>query len=70
MERTPVVSSSLVSVGYDELTKILEVEFVTGGVYQYAGVPADEHEALMSADSKGTYMNANIRDHYSYVRIA
>ena len=39
----------------------LEVEFNSGAVYQYQGVPQSENDALMSAGSKGTYFNANIK---------
>ena len=69
MERTPVGSSSLSSVGYDEDNQILEVEFTNLSVYSYSGVPLAEYESLMSADSKGKYFNANIRDRYSYVKL-
>ena len=39
MEREPVVSSNLVSVGYDPASETLEVEFIKTGVYQYLNVP-------------------------------
>lgn len=32
MTRTPVVSSTLLSVGYDSSSKILEIEFEKSGV--------------------------------------
>lgn len=35
MQRVSVISSALASVGYDELTKTLEVLFHSGHVYQY-----------------------------------
>ena len=43
MQRQPVESSSLASVGYEERTRTLEVEFHNGGVYQYLEVPASVH---------------------------
>ena len=64
MERTPVSSSNLVSVGYDVDSLTLEIEFKAGTVYQYIGVPQSEHEAMMSASSQGIYFNANIRNRY------
>ena len=51
MERIPVSSSNLCSVGYDPGSQTLEIEFNHGGVYQYAGVPEGEYEGLMSACS-------------------
>jgi hypothetical protein len=69
MERKPVDSSDLKSVGYDPDTMILEIEFNSGGVYQYKQVPSRIHAGLMSASSHGSYFHANIRNRYAYTRI-
>ena len=69
MERTPVTSSSFSSIGHDEDSQTLEVEFTNGSVYRYAGVPLSEYEGFMNADSKGTYFNTNIKNRYSYVKL-
>ena len=69
MERIPVTSSNLRAVGYDPNSQTLEIEFNAGTVYQYANVPPGEHEGLMNADSKGTYLNANIKGRYSYTKL-
>jgi hypothetical protein len=69
MERTPVTSTNVHSVGYDADSQTLEVEFNNGSVYHYTGVPVDEYEGLMNADSKGTYLNANIKKRYPYTRL-
>ena len=69
MERTPVTSSNIQSIGYDSESSILEVEFNNGRVYQYSGVPESEYEGLMNASSHGTYLNANIKGHYPYTQI-
>lgn len=69
MDRTPVSSSNIASIGYDEDSQTLEVEFKDGSVYQYLGVPLSEHEGIMNASSHGTYLNANIKKRYSYVRL-
>jgi hypothetical protein len=52
-----VESESLRSVGYDLPRRVLEVEFAGGDVYRYFDVPAEWHETLMAADSKGTWFN-------------
>ncbi len=62
MDRTPVKSSNLVSVGYDPQQQILEIEFNTGSIYQYLNVPADLYNGLMSADSHGRYFDEHIRN--------
>lgn len=69
MDRTPVESSSIRSVGYDASTRTLEVEFVTGPVYKYLDVPGEEHEALMAASSKGVHFNERIRNEYRFRRL-
>lgn len=69
VERTPVSSSNIASIGYDEDNQILEIEFNDGSVYQYSGVPSSEHDGIMRADSKGQYLNANIKKRYSYVKL-
>jgi hypothetical protein len=69
MKRTPVESSMIASVGYDEASRILEIEFNNGRVYQYADVPPEEYQGLMEADSHGRYFLAHIRDVYDYRRV-
>lgn len=69
MNRTPVDSSNLASVGYDASSEILEVEFKHGGIYQYSDVPEDVYEELMSASSHGIYFSANIRNDFNYIKI-
>jgi hypothetical protein len=70
MNRAPVSSSNLKSVGYDEASSTLEVEFLHGGIYQYSGVPETRYSSLMSAPSKGEYFDANIKKAgYSYRKV-
>jgi len=69
MEREPVSSESIASVGYEPDTATLEVEFVEGAVYQYFDVPEDEHAGLMGATSHGAYLNTNIKGRYRYARL-
>ncbi len=67
MERIPVSSSNLASVGYQD--GILEVAFKSGSVYQYTGVPESVYEALMSAPSHGKFFAAFIRNNYPYRQV-
>lgn len=69
MIRRPVQSSNLRTVGYDKETKILEIEFIKGGVYQYFDVSESVYLELVSADSKGTYFQKHIRGRFRYRRI-
>lgn len=61
MDREPVNSSNLASVGYDSEDNILEVEFHHGGVYQYSNVPSEVYEGLMSAESHGKYFDVKVK---------
>jgi hypothetical protein len=65
MDRAPVQSSNIRSVGYDSASRTLEVEFHTGSIYQYFGVPEAVYQTLMRAPSKGTYFHDHIRDRFS-----
>jgi hypothetical protein len=70
VERIPVESSNLTSVGYDRQSSILEVEFRSGGIYQYFGVPEHIYEGLISAGSKGSYFHQHIKKAgYSYTKV-
>ena len=64
MNRTPVRSSNIRAVGYDQESRTLEVEFQSGGIYQYSGVPVNVHEGLMRAASKGEYFHDHIKERY------
>lgn len=57
------------SVGYLAKSKILEIEFESGEIYQYFEVSGVVFEALLSAESKGRYFNGEIRDDYECVRV-
>lgn len=66
MERQHVSSSNIRSIGYDEDSQTLEVEFNNGGVYEYLGVPPSEHDALMQAPSVGSYLHTHIKGKYPH----
>ena len=69
MERMTVRSANIASVGYDAGTKTLEIEFRSGGVYQYAGVPEKRFDALMKASAIGSYFHREIKPWYQFRKI-
>ena len=69
MNRNLVASSNIRSIGYDATTQTLEVEFQSGWVYQYYGVPEFIHQEIMSAPSKGQFLNQYIKNAYPYSRV-
>ena len=64
MRRRSVSSSAISSVGYDRKGRVLELEFSSGGVYDYYEVPPEVYESLMSAESKGRFVSEQIRGQY------
>lgn len=69
MNRTPVRSSNIKAVGYDQLRLVLEIEFHSAAIYQYSKVPEAVHSALMTAPSKGKYFAARIKDRFPCARV-
>ncbi|MBY5537708.1 KTSC domain-containing protein [Rhizobium leguminosarum] len=70
MTRDPVGSSTIAAIGYDEPTETLEVEFLTGTVYQYYNIGAGLYQELMQSASKGQFLNTYIKNAYPYSRVA
>lgn len=67
MDLTRVKSSNVDAVGYDD--GVLEVHFRNGARYRYAGVEAEEYDALLKADSVGRFLNERIKPNYTYERL-
>lgn len=66
MEREAVSSGNIASIGYDEPSETLEIEFLKDGrVYQYLNVPSFMFERLMQANSVGIFFNAEIKNAYT-----
>jgi hypothetical protein len=61
LERQSVKSRILRSVGYDDRTKILEIEFTSGLVYQYSAVPPKVFADLMHSGEIGKYYSEKVR---------
>lgn len=69
MQRIPVESSDIASIGYDEKSRVLEVEFCGGRVYRYQDVEPDVYKYFVRADSHGQYFNSFINNRYKYERV-
>jgi hypothetical protein len=61
MDRVPVTSTAMLSTGYDPDSRVLEIELINGDIYQYLDVPKHVYEDLLSAESKGRYLNMVIK---------
>ncbi len=69
MQLETVESSTIHAIGYDERTRVLEVIFNNGGIYQFVDVPPAEFKAFLHSDSKGRHFNSNIRNFFPYWRL-
>ena len=72
MNRISVSSERITQVGYHEDSDThgtLELKFSNGGVYQFFNIPIKLHEEFMLADSKESYYQANIEEHFPCLRV-
>ncbi|HEX5387351.1 MAG TPA: KTSC domain-containing protein [Gemmatimonadales bacterium] len=71
MRRLRLGSAAVASVGYDGRAHVLELEFRSGAVYQYAGVPMSVYHDLLTAPSPAHYLQDHIKAAgYPYRRVA
>lgn len=65
----PDVQSSVIrAVDHDGESRLF-VTFTSGQAYVYDGVPRGLYERLLSAPSKGTFFNDEIRDAFPFWRV-
>ena len=69
MERNQVTSSMVLSIGYDDGSQTLEVEFSSNLIYQYYNVPAVIYEQLLAADSAGKFINGQVKPNFPCSRV-
>lgn len=65
MDRQVVESKAIRSMGYDSQQQLLEIEFRSGRIYQYAAVPSATYEWVLRAKDKGGMFNRLIRDRFA-----
>lgn len=69
MTRQPVDSSNVKSVGYDEPTLTMHVEFSGGSLYEFKGVRPEHHADFIGAPSIGQHFTKQIRGKYESTRL-
>ncbi|EKN3343205.1 KTSC domain-containing protein [Yersinia enterocolitica] len=69
MNRQPVVSSNIRSIGYDANDSTLEIEFNNGAIYQYFDIPQNIYSDLIHSDSVGGYLARHIKGHFRFSRV-
>lgn len=69
MQRQAVSSSNIASIGYDSRSQTLEIEFRSGGLYEYYDVPEGVYSDFMAAGSHGTYFHDHIKEKYRFAKL-
>lgn len=64
MDRLKVKSSIIMSVGYDEGTHLMEIEFHDKKVGRFINIPKNTYEKMLQSPSIGKFFIQNIRDRY------
>lgn len=67
-EMTYVDSSNIEAIGYEDNTQELHVQFLSGGYYIYHDVPRQIFDDLMSAPSKGSFLNREVKGVYQFTK--
>jgi hypothetical protein len=62
-------SSVVAAMDYNEHEHTLRITYTSGAVYDYRNVPPDVFEEMKVADSKGTFLNYEIKGKYLYKRV-
>lgn len=70
IERQPVVSSDVASIGYDAGSETLEIEFKATGIYRYFSVPASVASELQRSPSPGKFFRQHIKGKYAWEKAA
>nr|WP_294941538.1 KTSC domain-containing protein [uncultured Mucilaginibacter sp.] len=70
MHRQPVQSSALQSIGYDEETHTLELEFhENSGIWQYSHFKPAALKKFLNSESLGNFFVAQIKGKYKEKRV-
>jgi hypothetical protein len=69
MARVALQSTSLNAATYQEQRAVLELEFGSGAIYRYAGIPEQVYRELLNAESKGRYFNQHIRNRFTHTKV-
>lgn len=67
---TPVKSSNVAAVGYDQSTLTLTVQFKDGATYSYHDFPPEAHSALMAAESVGKHLAKHVKGKYLHKKVS
>ena len=70
MHRIELNSTGLQTAAYQDQPALLELEFRSGAIFRYFGVPVHTYQELLLAESKGAYFNHHIRNRFPYAKVS
>jgi len=62
-------SSTIKRCFYDYTKGVLKVEFNSGTLYEYEGVPTEVYDGLCKAESQGRFFSESIKGNYSHTKL-
>ena len=68
MQFKPVISTAVEALGYDSMCNVLGVLFKNKRVYFYTGVPFSVYADFVTAESKGGFHTASVRNKYVFFK--
>jgi hypothetical protein len=69
MKRTPLRAGKLKSAGFDDASRIMEIEFANGDVYEYKGVSPEVFRQLINTPSPASFFEDKIEEAYAGKRV-
>jgi len=62
-------SSTIKRCFYDYTKNLLKVEFNSGALYEYEGVPAEVYDSFCKAESQGRFFTESIKSNYQHTKL-
>jgi hypothetical protein len=69
MNKHPVKSSRIASIGYDAGVRELEIQFKDGQLWRYRNVPEKTFHTFLTVVSKGRFYDGVIRNKFAAQRL-
>jgi hypothetical protein len=62
-------STSIRAAGYSAPDRVMRIQYIEGRVYDYKNVPPSVYEEFLKADSKGQFVNWEIKPNFDYEEV-
>ncbi len=69
MKRIKIESDCIISIGYNETSRTLEVEYKNGSVYQYFDIGVEVYNRIKNERLHSEYFREEVVPNYEYEKI-